>query len=121
MAHDMSPSQPVAASTLRTLADVDAASAWLLECTGPLATLQTDSRRIAPGDVFIAWPGHASDGRAHVGAALAAGASACLVESAGVEAFDFRDPRIAALPGLKAATGELAHRWHGRPGLALAP
>ncbi len=111
MAHAQSP--------LRTLTGVDAALAWLLDATGPTATLQTDSRRIAPGDVFIAWPGHATDGRAHVGAALAAGASACLVESAGVDAYDFRDARIAALPGLKAATGELAARWHGQPSHAL--
>ena len=95
--------------------DVDAALAWLLDRTGPLALLQTDSRRVGPGDVFIAWPGHAQDGRAHVGAALAAGAAACLVESAGVDAWSFDDARIAAMPGLKAATGELAHRWHGRP------
>ncbi|MDP4299730.1 UDP-N-acetylmuramoyl-L-alanyl-D-glutamate--2,6-diaminopimelate ligase [Leptothrix discophora] len=106
---------PDTSRELLTLAGVDAALAWLLARTGPTATLQTDSRRVAPGDVFIAWPGHATDGRAHVGAALAAGASACLVESAGVDAYDFRDARIATLPGLKAATGELAHRWHGEP------
>ncbi|RZS63305.1 UDP-N-acetylmuramoyl-L-alanyl-D-glutamate--2,6-diaminopimelate ligase [Sphaerotilus mobilis] len=100
---------------LQTLPDVDAALAWLLDHTGPLAMLQTDSRRVAPGDVFIAWPGHAQDGRTHVGAALAAGAAVCLVESAGVDAWHFFDTRIVALPGLKAATGELAHRWHGQP------
>ncbi|MGY0197511.1 UDP-N-acetylmuramoyl-L-alanyl-D-glutamate--2,6-diaminopimelate ligase [Leptothrix sp. BB-4] len=111
--------QPDSTGGLLTLASPEAALAWLLERTGPTATLQTDSRRIAPGDVFIAWPGHATDGRAHVGAALAAGASACLVESAGVDAWAFTDPRIAALPGLKAATGELAHRWHGEPGHRL--
>jgi UDP-N-acetylmuramyl-tripeptide synthetase len=101
---------------LLTLPDIDDALAWMLDRTGPLAMLHTDSRRITPGDVFIAWPGHAQDGRAHVGAALAAGAAACLVESAGVDVWRFDDARIAAFPGLKAATGELAHRWHGRPG-----
>jgi membrane peptidoglycan carboxypeptidase len=33
-----------------------------------------------PGDGFIAWPGAATDGRKFVGAALAQGATACLVE-----------------------------------------
>ena len=58
--------------------------------------LQTDSRQVAKGDAFIAWPGAATDGRAHVAQALARGAAACLVEAQGVEAFDFSDARIAA-------------------------
>lgn len=77
--------------------------------------LQTDSRQVAPGDAFIAWPGAATDGRAHVAMALARGASACLVEADGVQAFDFDDARIAALPGLKAASGEIAAQWFDRP------
>lgn len=77
--------------------------------------LQTDSRQVAKGDAFIAWPGAATDGRAHVAQALARGAAACLVEAQGVEAFDFSDARIAALPGLKAASGEIAALWYDRP------
>jgi len=77
--------------------------------------LQTDSRLVAAGDAFIAWPGAATDGRAHVAAALARGAAACLVEAQGVEAFDFSDARIAALPGLKAASGEIAALWYDHP------
>ena len=82
-------------------------------------TLQTDSRQVAPGDAFIAWPGAATDGRAHVGAALARGAAACLVEHAGAEAFGFSDARLASLAGLKAATGEIAAQWFGHPSEAL--
>nr|WP_255662413.1 UDP-N-acetylmuramoyl-L-alanyl-D-glutamate--2,6-diaminopimelate ligase [Acidovorax sp. D4N7] len=81
--------------------------------------LQTDSRQVSAGDAFIAWPGAATDGRAHVAAALARGAAACLVEAQGVEAFGFADERIAALPGLKAASGEIAALWYGRPSEAL--
>ena len=78
--------------------------------------LGTDTRRLQPGEAFIAWPGYAQDGRQHVGAALAAGAPACLVEAEGVEAFDFGDnPRIASVSGLKAATGELAAAFYGHP------
>ncbi|MGB4928312.1 MAG: Mur ligase domain-containing protein, partial [Giesbergeria sp.] len=47
--------------------------------------LQIDSRRIAPGDAFIAWPGAAIDARAHLADARTRGASACLVEAAGAE------------------------------------
>ncbi|WP_119155462.1 UDP-N-acetylmuramoyl-L-alanyl-D-glutamate--2,6-diaminopimelate ligase [Caldimonas tepidiphila] len=81
--------------------------------------LATDSRRVAPGDAFIAWPGHASDGRRHVAAALEAGAVACLVEAEGVEAYGFDDARIAAVAGLKAATGAIADRFYGEPSRAL--
>lgn len=78
-------------------------------------TLQTDSRLIGPGDGFIAWPGAATDGRAHVADALVRGATACLVEQAGVDAFAFEGDHIAALPGLKAATGPIAAEWFGHP------
>ena len=78
-------------------------------------TLQTDSRLVAPGDGFIAWPGAATDGRAHVADAQVRGATACLVEHAGVEAFALEGEHIAALPGLKAATGPIAAEWFDHP------
>ena len=78
-------------------------------------TLHTDSRQIQPGDGFIAWPGAATDGRAHVADALVRGATACLVEQAGAEAFDFSGEHMAALHGLKAATGPIAAQWFGEP------
>ncbi|WP_416400657.1 UDP-N-acetylmuramoyl-L-alanyl-D-glutamate--2,6-diaminopimelate ligase [Alicycliphilus denitrificans] len=100
-------------SAPQALASVDAAVAWLrARVTG---TLQTDSRLVAPGDAFIAWPGAATDGRAHVGDAMARGAVACLVEQEGVEPFGFAGAHIAALAGLKAATGLIAAEWFGRP------
>jgi UDP-N-acetylmuramyl tripeptide synthase len=83
--------------------------------------LRTDSRLLRPGDAFIAWPGHATDGRRHVSSALAAGAAACLFEAEGADAFEFdaNDPRLASLAGLKAATGPLAAAWFGEPARAL--
>ena len=54
------------------------AAQWLrARVTG---ALHSDSRRIRPGDGFIAWPGAATDGRRHVASALTLGADACLVE-----------------------------------------
>ena len=91
----------------------EAAARWLQEwCTGQL---RSDSRAVQPGDAFIAWPGHQRDGRAFVEQALAAGAATCLVEAEGVDAFGFKDGRVAALAGLKAATGAIAAAVLGEP------
>ncbi|MBU3738995.1 MAG: UDP-N-acetylmuramoyl-L-alanyl-D-glutamate--2,6-diaminopimelate ligase [Rhodoferax sp.] len=82
--------------------------------------LCTDSRQLAPGDAFLAWPGAATDARRFVADVLGRGASACLVEQQGVEAYDWGgDPRIAVYPGLKAASGPVAAAWYGEPSQAL--
>jgi len=90
-----------------------AAARWLRAWT--TGTLRTDSRQVRPGDAFIAWPGHATDGRRFVAAALAAGAATVLVEADGVEAYAFEDARIGALPKLKAATGPIADAYFEHP------
>ena len=96
----------------------EAAHAWLL--LRKTRALAADSRRVESGDAFVAWPGHASDGRQYVAAALAAGASACLVEADGVEAFGFAaDSRVGALRGLKAAAGDIASRFLVTPSSKL--
>jgi UDP-N-acetylmuramoyl-L-alanyl-D-glutamate--2,6-diaminopimelate ligase len=77
--------------------------------------LRSDSRRVAAGDGFIAWPGAATDGRRHVASALKQGAVACLVERAGVEPFGFEQPAIASYEGLKAATGPIAAAYYDDP------
>ena len=77
--------------------------------------LHSDSRRIRPGDGFIAWPGAATDGRRHVPSALALGAVACLVEQAGVGQFAFEPPAIASYRDLKAATGPIAAAYYDQP------
>ena len=81
--------------------------------------LRTDNRLIQAGDGFLAWPGAATDARQHVAAALAQGASACLVEGAGAEAFGFEDERVARYSQLKAASGPMAADYFGRPSEAL--
>jgi UDP-N-acetylmuramyl-tripeptide synthetase len=82
-------------------------------------TLHADSRKVHAGDGFIAWPGAATDGRRYVQAALDAGATACLVEAEGVEAFEFTDARIASYPALKAATGLVAAAYYEQPSQKL--
>ena len=96
------------------LDDAQAAVAWLRG--QGVRALATDSRKAGPGDAFIAWPGYGVDARRFVSAALAAGASACLVEAQGLEAHAPFDGRfVAALAGLKAATGEIASRFLDSP------
>ncbi len=98
---------------MREITAAPEAAAWLrARVTG---TLHSDSRRISTGDGFIAWPGAATDGRGHVTSALARGASACLVEKAGVEVFGFEGEAIASYPGLKAATGPIAAAYFEHP------
>jgi len=104
---------------MQRLETPSAAALWLKsQLTG---ALRTDSRQVQPGDGFIAWPGYATDGRRYVGAALQAGAAACLVEQEGVEAFGLEaDARVAAMPGLKAATGPVADAFFGSPSEGLS-
>ncbi|MDP2416627.1 MAG: UDP-N-acetylmuramoyl-L-alanyl-D-glutamate--2,6-diaminopimelate ligase [Hydrogenophaga sp.] len=81
--------------------------------------LQCDSRRVQPGDGFVAWPGAATDGRRFVATALQAGAAAVLVEQQGVEAFAWSDERVLAVPGLKAMAGPIASAYYGDPSSRL--
>lgn len=94
------------------------AAQWLrAHVTG---TLQTDSRKVQGGDGFIAWPGAATDARQHVAAALSRGATACLVEQAGIDSFHFDTEQVAAYPDLKAASGPIAAAYYAEPSKELA-
>ena len=88
---------------------------WL-RTTAPSAQLSLDSRRIQHGDVFLACPGEAGDGRNFIGAAIEAGARAVLFDDAGGFAWN-PEWTVAqrAVPGLAALAGRIAHEWYGRP------
>ena len=103
---------PAIRSPLQTPQD---AARWLQERVR--GTLRVDSRAVASGDGFIAWPGAATDGRRHVAEALEKGATACLIEAEGVDAFgfDMTDERIATYAGLKSATGPVASAYYAEP------
>ena len=98
---------------IQTLNNAAEAVAWLR--TRVQGDLQTDSRKVKAGDAFIAWPGAAADGRAYVAKALELGAAAVLVEADGLDAFALNSDKIAALKGLKAATGLIADEWFAHP------
>lgn len=103
---------------VQTLIHPQAVATWLrASVTGSLVC---DSRRVQPGDGFVAWPGAATDGRRFVSGALQAGAGAALVEREGLENFIFRDdPRVLAVPGLKVQAGAIASAFCHEPSGAL--
>ncbi len=80
-----------------------------------VTSLCTDSRCVAPGDVFLAYPGGRADGRRHIGASIARGASAVLWERDG---FDWDSgwtvPNVS-VTGLRAVAGHVAHVVYGKP------
>ena len=82
-----------------------------------ISSLATDSRRVKPGDTFIACPGEKTDGRKFIPQAIAAGANAVLWESRSF-AWDtaWQVPNLP-LAGLRAA---VRHEAAFRQELALA-
>ena len=87
-----------------------------LQRQGVTATsLCADSRAVAPGDVFVAFPGARADGRRFIADAVARGAAAVLWERQG-HAFDvaLKVPNLA-VDDLQALSGWLAHLVYGRP------
>ena len=90
---------------------------------GPASTvirdIVEDSRCAAPGCLFAARAGLSTDGRAHVGDAVARGATAILARDAG-QLPDLPET-VTALSADDVAhlVGILAERLHGRPGATL--
>jgi len=91
----------------------------LAEQGAMIERIVSDSRRVAPGAAFFAYPGEAADGRRHIPDALARGAAAVVWEAEGF-AWDpaWGVPNIG-VKGLKKEAGRLAHEYYGRPSEAL--
>lgn len=74
-----------------------------------------DSRKVLPGDIFLAYPGHASDGRHYIHDAIAKGAAAVLWER---EGFEWNPVwQVANLPvdRLRWLVSDIADEVCGRP------
>jgi len=87
---------------------------------GPAAVFSrvtTDSRAVAPGDLFVALAGERFDGHDYVAAALAAGAAAALVAD---DRADGIEGSVVAVADPLAALGALAAHWRARFDLPLA-
>ena len=81
--------------------------------------LTSDSRRVAPGAAFFAWPGDTADGRRYVAQAIDRGCAAVVWEHEGY-AWDpvWKVPN-AGVKDLKSRAGFLAHEFYGRPSESL--
>ena len=101
-------------STGSTIGDIGSISAWLRQAA-PHGKLASDSRLLAAGDVFFAYPGAAGDGRAFIGAAIALGAAAVVFDPVGF-AWDahWHVPHLA-IAGLKQSAGPIAHAFYAMP------
>jgi UDP-N-acetylmuramoyl-L-alanyl-D-glutamate--2,6-diaminopimelate ligase len=89
-----------------------------LERQGVVARrLTADSRRVQPGDVFVAFPGAQADGRDFIAQAVASGAAAVIAEAgAGSTArVGAGATALVEVEGLAALSGEIAHLVYGRP------
>lgn len=92
------------------------ALAWLRERAGADAVLQADSRRITPGDVFMAYAVEGADSRPFIADALVRGAAAVLWQTDG---FDWptgvSDANALGITHLDVLAGSFASLWHDEP------
>ncbi len=95
---------------------------WLRSHVQNDAQLRLDSRQVQPGDVFFACPGMAGDGREFIGAAVAAGAAAIVVQEPAPRESqaDLQAVPLLEVPGLVSCLGETADLWYGRPSQTLS-
>lgn len=84
--------------------------------------LVVDSRDVVLGDVFVAYPGHTSDGRDYIEAAITAGAAAVLTQAGSgatsTTAAQARVP-VLAVADLSRVLGNIADDFYSRPSAAL--
>ena len=88
--------------------------AWL-QAAAPVAELASDSRSIAKGDVFLAYPGDEADGRAYISDAIERGAQAILYEAAECNWHEEWNVPHLAIDNLKACAGIIAAAYYGHP------
>jgi UDP-N-acetylmuramoyl-L-alanyl-D-glutamate--2,6-diaminopimelate ligase len=77
-----------------------------------ITDVEYDSRRVKPGDLFVAVPGLRADGHAFVPDALAAGAAAVAVQG---DAAAPPGARVVRMPSTRTGLAELAAEFYGRP------
>ncbi len=107
---------------------------WLLEPWLPALGLEqritgasADSRRVAPGDLFLALPGGREHGLAYCAEAIRAGAAAVAWDpdapgpaaGAAPSEPEAEGVPVVAVPGLRRHVGALAARLYGEPSQAL--
>jgi UDP-N-acetylmuramoyl-L-alanyl-D-glutamate--2,6-diaminopimelate ligase len=77
--------------------------------------IQLDSRKISPGDLFLAMPGDVHDGRQFIEQAVANGAAAVVAQSPVAGFVDEIPVPLVELPELRLEAGLLAARFYRHP------
>jgi UDP-N-acetylmuramoyl-L-alanyl-D-glutamate--2,6-diaminopimelate ligase len=100
-----------------TNANIDVAdvTSWLKDCA-PTANLSLDTRRLQPGDIFLACRGESGDGRRHIQQAIELGAQAVLFEVS--DDFYWNSEWTVAhfgVPELAKMAGRIAYEWYDKP------
>jgi UDP-N-acetylmuramoyl-L-alanyl-D-glutamate--2,6-diaminopimelate ligase len=81
--------------------------------------LTLDSRKVRPGDLFLAIPGLKVDGRDHIADAIAHGAAAVAYEVEGAKVLPITDVPLIPVKGLAAQLSDIAGRFYGDPTRSL--
>jgi UDP-N-acetylmuramoyl-L-alanyl-D-glutamate--2,6-diaminopimelate ligase len=80
--------------------------------------LHLDSRKVKPGDIFLALPGAAVDGRSFIDVAVRHGAAAVVVEANGWVKRNVGVP-VRPVPHLRSMLGPLAASFYGQPSSSM--
>lgn len=80
-----------------------------------ISGMQLDSRKVRPGDVFLAMPGELHDGRQFIEQAVANGAAAVLAEAPVAGFVEAIPVPLVELPELRYEAGSLAARFYRNP------
>jgi len=81
--------------------------------------LTLDSRKVRPGDLFLAVPGTQQDGRVHIADAIARGAAAVAFEAEGAAPMHADSAVLVPVKGLAGQLSAIAGRFYGEPSRAL--
>ncbi len=81
--------------------------------------LTLDSRKVLPGDLFLAIPGAVHDAREHIADAIARGAAAVVYEAEGAPQMTDSAAALISLKGLSAQLSAIAGRFYGEPSRAM--
>ncbi|PLW70510.1 UDP-N-acetylmuramoyl-L-alanyl-D-glutamate--2,6-diaminopimelate ligase [Pseudohalioglobus lutimaris] len=84
-----------------------------------ISGIELDSRKISAGDLFLAVPGEAHDGRQFIEQAVASGAVAVVAEPPVSGFVDALSVPLLELPELQQESGYLASRFCGTPSAAM--
>lgn len=102
--------EPPSPMTLRDLQETAVGGRLIGATSTPITGVQHDSRRVSPGDLFVAVPGEQHDGSAFVGDALRRGAVAVIAE----HELSYDVPQLA-VDDARAALGVAAESVYGMP------